>query len=144
MNTINERNRKIQIHRRRSVMERRGLYVHHHEIHTMFEELIHRPWGMVRWNPAVDVHEDNDTFTIEMDLPGVKAEEIRVVVEGRTLAIEGQRQLRTCDRTTHVCERRDGRFARTFEFDGDIEERNIGSSWQDGVLTITVPKSQNA
>lgn len=141
MTVSSDRNRRIQIHRRHGIVERPGLGLRHQEIHAMFDELIHRPWGAVRWNPAVDIREDKDVFVIEMDLPGVNAEEVRVLAEGTILAIEGQRHLGTCDGvTTHLCERPDGRFCRTFEFDGNIENRNLESRWQDGVLTITVPK----
>jgi HSP20 family molecular chaperone IbpA len=141
MAVSSDRNRRIQIHRRHGIVERPGLCLRHHEIHAIFDELIHRPWGAVRWNPAVDIREDKDAFVIEMDLPGVNTEEVRVLVEGAILAIEGQRQLVKCDEvTTHLCERPDGRFCRTFEFDGSIENRNLESRWQDGVLTITVPK----
>jgi HSP20 family molecular chaperone IbpA len=143
MNTSDDRNRRIQIHRRHGVVECRGLYLHHHDIHAIFDELIHRPWGGVRWNPAVDIREDKDTFIIEMDLPGVKADEVRVLVEGQVLAIEGRRQLGPCDEaTTHLCERPDGRFIRTFEFTGAIENRKIESRWHEGVLTVTVPKNK--
>ena len=143
MNASDDRNRRIRIRHRHGAVECRGLYLHHHDIHAIFDELIHRPWGAVRWNPAVDVREDKDTFIIEMDLPGVKAEEVQILVEGPLLAIEGQRQLGQCDEvTTHLCERPDGRFVRTFEFDGNIENRKIESRWHEGVLTVTVPKSR--
>jgi HSP20 family protein len=132
---------RIQILRRDDVREK-GLYLHRHEIHTLFDELIHRPWGAVRWNPAVDVRENKDAFIIRMDLPGVKIEEVRIVMEGKRLTIEGQRKLEACDEiASHLCERPDGRFVRTFEFDDDIEGRRIESQWQNGVLTVTVPKS---
>jgi len=141
MTVSEDRNRRIRICRRHGIVERRDLYFHHYAIHAMFDEMIHRPWGAVRWNPALDVREDKDAFIIEMDLPGVKTEDVQVVVEGRILAIEGQRKLPQCDEaTTHLCERPDGRFVRTFEFDNDIENRGIESRWQDGVLTVTIPK----
>jgi HSP20 family protein len=141
MNTISERYRRIQVCRRHGLVERQGLYLHRHEIHAMFDELIHRPWGTMRWNPAVDIREDNDTFIIEADLPGVKAEELQILVEGKTVAIEGQRRLGKCDEvTSHLCERPDGHFARVFEFDDEIDETQIESRWEDGVLTVTVPK----
>jgi HSP20 family protein len=144
MNASGDRNRRIQIRRQHGIVERRGWYLHHHEIHAMFDEIIHRPWGAVKWNPAVDIREDKDAFIIEMDLPGVNPEEVHVLVEGTILAVEGQRQLGKCDDvTTHLCERPDGRFSRTFEFDGTIEDRNVESRWQDGVLTVTVPKTKN-
>ena len=82
MNGSGDRNRRIQIHRRHGIVERRGLCLRHHEIHAIFDELIHRPWGGVRWNPAVDIREDKDVFIIEMDLPGVNTEEVQVLVEG--------------------------------------------------------------
>jgi HSP20 family molecular chaperone IbpA len=144
MDVSGDRNRRIQVRRQHGIAERRGLYLNRYEIHAMFDEMIHRPWGAVRWNPAVDIRENKDAFIIEMDLPGVKAEDVRVLVEGQILAVEGQRQLGPCDEvTTHLCERPDGRFVRTFEFDGSIENRKIESRWHEGVLTVTVPKSQN-
>ena len=144
MNTSDDRNRRIQIHRRHGVAECRGLYLHHQDVHAIFDELIYRPWGAVRWNPAVDIREDKDAFLIEMDLPGVKADEVRVLVEGQILTIEGQRQLAQCDEvTTHLCERPDGRFVRTFEFDANIENRKIESHWHEGVLTVTIPKARS-
>ncbi len=143
MDVASERNRRIQIHRRHGIAERRCLQFRHHEIHAMFEELIHRPWSTARWNPPVDVREDKDSFLIEMDLPGVKAEDIQVVVEGKTISIDGRRQLGQCDAaTTHLCERPDGRFTRVFEFEGQIDNDQIESRWQDGVLTVTVPKTK--
>ncbi|MCL5282467.1 MAG: Hsp20/alpha crystallin family protein [Planctomycetes bacterium] len=143
MDISGDRNRRIQVHRRHGIVERRGLYLSHYEIHSMFDEMIHRPWGAVRWNPAVDIREDKEAFIIEMDLPGVKAENVRVLVEGQILAIEGQRQLGPCEEvTTHLCERPDGRFVRTFEFDANIENRKIESRWHEGVLTVTVPKNK--
>jgi HSP20 family protein len=141
MTASGDRNRIIQIHRRQEMVERRGLCFHHHEIHTLFEEMIHKPWAAARWNPGVDVRESSEAFLIEMDLPGVRSEDVRIVADGKTLVIEGQRQLAQCDRVaTHVCERPDGRFVRTFEFEDDIEKAEIKSHWQDGVLTVTVPK----
>ena len=144
MTASGDRNRIIQIHRRRETVERRGLCFHHHEIHALFEEMIHKPWAVARWNPGVDVRESNEAFLIEMDLPGVKSEDVRIVAGGKTLLIEGQRQLAQCDKvTTHVCERPDGRFARTFEFEDEVEDKEIESHWQDGVLTVTVPKPKS-
>jgi len=143
MDVASERHRRIQIHRRQDLAGRRCLQFHHHEVQTMFEELIHRPWSTACWNPPVDVREDPEAFVLEMDLPGVKAEDLQVVVEGRTLSIEGRRQLAQCNSaTTHLCERPDGRFSRAFEFEGNIDNDKIESRWQDGVLTVTIPKTK--
>lgn len=138
-----DRYRRIRICRQHGITERQGLYLHHHAIHALFDEMIHRPWGGIRWNPALDVREDQDAFTIAVDLPGVKEEDAQVVVEGRLVAIEGERKLPPCEEaTTHLCERPDGRFARTFEFDQDIDEQKIESHWENGVLLVKIPKTR--
>jgi HSP20 family protein len=135
--------RRIRICRQHGIVERQGLYLHRHAIHALFDEMIHRPWGGVRWNPPIDVREDTDAFIIAVDLPGVKEEDAQVVVEGRFLAIEGERKLPQCDdATTHLCERPDGRFTRTFEFEHDIDDRTIESRWENGVLIVTIPKTK--
>ncbi len=145
MDALNECSRRIRVHRRHETMNRRGLHFQQHEIHAIFEELIHRPWGALRWNPPIDIRESQDAFTIEMDLPGVNADEVRILTDGKTLTIEGERRLQTCvdERTTHLCERPDGRFTRSFEFHDDVEDKEIESRWQDGVLTVIVPKSKD-
>lgn len=147
MDAPDECGRRIQVHRRHETMNRRVLHFQRHEIHAIFDELIHRPWGWgaLRWNPPIDIRESQDAFTIEMDLPGVNADEVRILTDGRTLTIEGERRLQTCEdeRTAHVCERPDGRFARSFEFNDDVEDKEIESHWQDGVLTVIVPKSKD-
>jgi len=143
MTVSGDRFRRIRICRQHGIIERQDLYLHRHAIHALFDEMIHRPWGGVRWNPAIDVREDKDAFTITVDLPGVKEDDVQVVVEGKILAIEGQRKLPHCDETTtHLCERPDGSFVRTFEFENDIERRQIESHWEAGVLTVTVPKTK--
>lgn len=134
--------RTIQVCRQQATSGRRALHFHQYEIHSLFEELIHRPWGRAQWNPPVDIREDEEAFIIDIDLPGVKDTDVRLLAEGRTLRVEGSRQLQPCDadRTTHLCERPDGQFARLFEFQDDIDEQRIRSRWHDGILTLTILK----
>ncbi len=142
MDASGEYIRTIQVRQRQTTTGRRALHFHQYEIHSLFDELIHRPWGRAQWNPPVDIREDDTSFLIEIDLPGVADQDVRIQTEGRTLKIEGKRQLRPCDeeRTTHLCERPDGGFARMFEFQDDIDRGRIQSRWQDGVLTLTLLK----
>ena len=52
-----------------------------------------RPLGSLnRWNPAVDVYQDNDQFTVYAELPGLKKEEIEISLNGDTLTIGGERK----------------------------------------------------
>ena len=124
---------------------RRALHFHQYEIHTLFDELIHRPWGRAHWNPPVDIRENDTAFLIEIDLPGVKPEDVHIIAEGPILTIQGQRELMPCDenRATYLCERPAGGFARKFEFRDEIRNRSIKSHWENGVLTVTVAKPQS-
>jgi HSP20 family molecular chaperone IbpA len=51
-----------------------------HEVERMFDEMIHRPWGFCRemrgWNPSVDLYETDEAFILEVDLPGVRPEDV--------------------------------------------------------------------
>jgi HSP20 family protein len=145
MDASRECNQRVPVYQQRGTVQRRSLHFHEHEIYSLFDELIHRPWGQAKWNPPVDVRESREAFTIEIDLPGVKAEDVRLFAQGKTLHVQGRRRLKACadERTAHRCERPDGRFTRTFEFDEVIEDREIQSQWQDGVLTLTVSKSKS-
>jgi len=134
--------RKIRVCQRQTTTRRRAFGFHQYEIHTLFDELIHRPWGRAQWCPPVDIRETRESFVIEIDLPGVEPDEVHITAEGKTLTIEGRRKLRPCDddRTIHLCERPDGDFARMFEFGETLENETIESRWHNGVLTLTIPK----
>jgi HSP20 family molecular chaperone IbpA len=142
MDLSGEHSHRIRLYQRQERVQHQGFQCHHHEVHALFEELIHRPWGIGCWTPAVDVWEKDDAFIIEMDLPGVVPDQVRIRTQDRTLIVEGQRQLR--QNVSQVAARRhercEGRFARRFEFDYSLEGREIESQWQDGVLTLNVPK----
>jgi len=144
MNAPGKHDYRIQLHQQREVTKYQGLQYHHHEIHTLFEELIHKPWGAACWTPPVDVWENEDTFTIEMDLPGVNSDQVQIQAQGRTLTIEGRRERTPHGRSTssRLHERCDGQFSRSFEFDFVIDDGTVEKHWQDGVLTLIVPKSK--
>ena len=144
MNAENRHRQTIRSYRR-NVRTGSDMHFYCHEVHTLFEELIDKPWGVVRWHPAVDVCEKEDAFVIETDVPGVAAEDVRILARGRTLVIEGQRQVTRTEpaRSALLCERPAGRFTRTFHFECPFESERIEHRMQDGVLVVTVPKSQS-
>lgn len=120
-------------------------HVRYREVHAVFQELIHKPWGTACWCPAADVWEQEETFLIEVDLPGIAAEDVRVFVENTTLIVEGERTLaHTEDESiAQLCERPAGRFARTFHFEYVLAADQIEHQLAAGVLTVTVPKPQD-
>jgi HSP20 family molecular chaperone IbpA len=142
MESSNKGHQRIRIYRRETLTGARR-YLHYHEVHLLFDELIYRPWGGTRWNPAVDVWEKQDAFTIEIDLPGIEAEDVYVVVRNSTISVEGERQLRKSHKQgiAHVCERPQGKFVRIFDFDYEIDADRVETTCRDGVLTIVAPKT---
>jgi HSP20 family protein len=91
---------------------------------------------------AVDVKETADALHFVADLPGLKKEEVKVMVEGHVLSISGEktRQENKNGDTWHRMERTTGKFMRQFQLPKSSDLGNISATSVDGVLTITVPK----
>ena len=98
------------------------------------------------WAPPVDIQETEKEFTVTVDLPQMKKEDIKVGVENGILAIEGERHLEKedKDRKFHRVERQYGRFVRRFTMPGEIEAVRVQAQYKDGTLTVTLPKSVEA
>ncbi|MQL89307.1 hypothetical protein Taro_021881 [Colocasia esculenta] len=93
----------------------------------------------------VDWKETPQAHVFKADLPGVKKEEVKVEVEdGRVLQISGERtreQEESTD-TWHRVERSSGRFLRRFRLPEDAEVERVKAAMENGVLTVTVPKTR--
>lgn len=95
------------------------------------------------WIPPVDIYEDNESFTVEAELPGVKEEDIEVKIEDNMLLIRGMR-LSSPDRfiKCHRLERQQGFFLRRFVLSPEADTEKIRATLRDGVLIVTIPKKQ--
>lgn len=94
------------------------------------------------WNPRLDLVEEPDRFVIEVDLPGVRREDVRVEVEGRLLAISGGRQL-VRDLAGPRFRRRErfyGSFRRTVELPDAVDREAVSADLRDGILRVVLPK----
>ena len=110
-------------------------------VHSLFEERIHKPWGIKKWTPPADVFESPEGFIVKLDLPGVAEEHIYVQLKGTMLTIEGERDLQadTEGNFIHRLERPEGVFRREFEFTDQAVEL-AGRAYKHGVLMITLKK----
>lgn len=92
-----------------------------------------------------DIRDTGDSYTLEADLPGVKKEDIAIDLSDGTLTITAQRhsEFEQKDKKGDYvrCERSYGSFSRSFDTTG-IDTENIKASYNDGVLTLTLPKQQ--
>ena len=114
-----------------------------------FDRLIERAFGRERltpWMPAMDVYETEDKLVVTVDLPGLKAEDVEVQVEDSTLTVNGKRGFSSEVKEEHYhrIERRYGAFSRAVTLPPQIDAGKVAARFEDGVLTIEVPKVEKA
>ena len=98
------------------------------------------------WEPTVDIYEDKDKITVKAELPGMKKEEIEVSLHGSTLVLSGERkhEAEQKEGENYRAERYFGRFQRNVTLPGPVDPNKIQAGYRDGVLTITLPKSEES
>ena len=98
------------------------------------------------WVPPVDVLEEKDHIRIVLELPGVKPEDVNISLEQNVLTISGTKQQQAEERTerVHRYERTYGAFERSFTLPASVDAQNIKASYENGVLTVTLPKTEKA
>ncbi len=94
--------------------------------------------------PPVDIYEAGDSLVIEMDLPGMGLEDIRIRVSSGCLVIEGEKkETDLAERPRYICmERSFKSFRRAIQFPVPVEEKGGKAAYRDGVLTVRFPKKQ--
>lgn len=99
-----------------------------------------------RWAPPVDIAERKDAYVITAEVPGVEPEEIQVSLEDGALTIAGEREQtqESSDEQFHRVERRYGAFRRSIMLPRQVKADAIGASYDNGVLTVVVPKAEEA
>jgi HSP20 family protein len=94
-------------------------------------------------NINVDISETPTEFKIQAEIPGVKKEEINVQVEGDTVTISAEvkkEEEEKKDETVVKCERFYGFTSRKMQLTSDVDADKTTAQYQDGVLTLTLPK----
>jgi HSP20 family protein len=101
---------------------------------------------MSGWMPAVDLFEDKDNFTVNVELPGMKKEDIEVSVHEGVLTISGERkeEKEHKEAESYRAERFFGRFHRTVSLPVAVNAEKVAAAYKDGILTVTLPKSEEA
>ena len=98
------------------------------------------------WAPALDVHEDKDSFSIRVELPGMRREDIEVSLQDGALVISGERKEEKVIEGTevHRQERFYGRFSRALTLPSAVAGDKVKAQYKDGILTVTLPKAEEA
>ena len=104
-----------------------------------------RPLGSLnRWNPAVDVYQDKDQFTVYAELPGLKKEEIEISLNGDTLTIGGERKHEAKPDEGFRTERFFGKFQRSLTLPVLVNTEKVNATYKDGILKVVLPKAEEA
>ena len=96
--------------------------------------------------PAVNTSEDDTSFTVEAELPGLKREDIDISVLGNELRITGgsEETKEESGAKVHRRERYAGKFSRVLRFPVDVEGEGVKAEYEAGILTVTLPKAATA
>lgn len=98
------------------------------------------------WSPAVEATELPTEYVITAELPGISPENVEVAMSDGMLTLKGtkleERKEDQKDRTFHLWERSYGEFERTFRFPLDVKEDKITAEFNNGILTVKVPKME--
>ncbi len=93
--------------------------------------------------PVVDIQELNDSLKLYADMPGVKQSDVEVTLNGGTLTIVGTVSTDAYQKLAPLyTEYNVGNYFRQFELNEDIDAQRINATMRDGVLELTLPKSE--
>ena len=98
------------------------------------------------FRPSVDINESDNAFMISADLPGIEKSDIEVKVEENTLILIANRHIdkSKTNEKFHYNERRFGTFSRSFKLPKTVKEEKITAKLDNGVLSILIPKAEDA
>ena len=95
--------------------------------------------------PTTDIYETDQALTVVMEMPGVDKEKVEINVEDGVLTVEGRIDSgKYQDLQPVYTEYNIGNFRRSFDLSNSIDQGKIRADMKDGVLTLTLPKSEEA
>jgi HSP20 family protein len=114
----------------------------------LFDESLLTAARSERWLPPVTVAESTGELVLSAELPGMRREDISIDLENNVLSISGEktetREEGDEERRYHVYERNFGAFNRSFTLPRTIDAANIVATFDNGVLTVKLPKVPEA
>ena len=128
----------------------RDLVSTHDHFNQLFNETFARAFGNQQevspraWVPPVDIGETEDSLVLKAELPGIKPDDVEIRVEDNTLYLKGERKFEkeVKEENLHRVERSYGTFSRSFALPSSIDSDKVKAEYQNGVLTLTMPKSE--
>ena len=111
---------------------------------SSFGPIFRAPASFSRWAPALDVHQDKDQFTVVAELPGMRKEDIELLLQDGVLTISGERKQEKKNEQGYRTERFFGRFQRSVTLPTSVDGSKVKATYQDGILKVVLPKAEEA
>jgi HSP20 family protein len=127
----------------------RGVATLQEQINRLFNDGIERAGedsSLTTWAPAVDIYETVRELVVKADLPEVDPKDLEIRVENNILTLRGERKFESKvseDKYLRV-ERTYGSFSRSFSLANTVNPEAIKADYNNGVLTLTIPKREEA
>lgn len=93
-------------------------------------------------SPDVNICETKDGYVLQAEMPGVNKEGLEITLEGNEITIVGRRHVETFNGEALFQESREADYRRVFELDPVIDTAKVSARMEQGVLTLTLPKSE--
>jgi HSP20 family protein len=119
------------------------------QINRVFNDVLGRSSeesNLTTWAPAVDIFETEHELVVKADLPDIDPKDLDIRVENNILTIRGERKFeKKVDQDNYLrVERVYGSFARSFSLANTVNTEAIKADYQNGVLTLSIPKREEA
>ena len=127
----------------------RGVSTLQDQINRLFTGTLERAGeesSLTAWAPSVDIYETEHELVVKADLPDVDPQDLDIRVENNVLTIRGERKFeKEVNEENYLrVERAYGAFARSFTLANTVNSDAIKADYQNGVLTLSIPKREEA
>src|SRR5437879_9042875 len=119
------------------------------QVNRLFSDVLERgseESSLTAWSPSVDIYETEHELVVKADLPEVDPKDLDIRVENNILTIRGERKFekKVSEENYLRVERAYGSFARSFTLANTVDSEAIKADYQNGVLTLSIPKKEEA
>jgi len=119
------------------------------QINRVFGDVVRRAdeeSNLTPWAPTVDIYETEHELVVQADLPDVNPQDLDIRVENNILTIRGERKFenKVNEENYLRVERSYGSFSRSFSLANSVNSEAIKADYQNGVLTLSIPKREEA
>lgn len=113
-----------------------------HQLDRLFDGMLDADTSTVNWSPAIEVWDQGNALVLKAFLPGVKADDLDIQVTRKSVSLSGQRHAEDLpeDAKRLYSDIRYGQFQRATKLPVEVQNTKVDASFEQGLLTLTLPK----